>query len=451
MKVAFVFNLVFFVGYHAITQETGIRFHQGQFDQIKEIAAEQGKPIFIDIYTTWCGPCKKMDREVFSVDEVGDYFNDHFINYKVDAERGEGIGIARSYRVTAYPTMLFLDAEGQVQHTMRGYRPFEPFLDEAKTVIDTTHEALLAKRYMNDRTYRKLLEAERKQKMKFMQLLKKDRILDSLHGEYVDGNRDMDFLADYILHREELDVSDQKIVEEYFKLSKSDDAKGLKHLAVQAMKIEYAYDPDFQRIVEAASLGKEVVNNSPYLEHISGNLEKAFMASWDSAIENKDTTAVQSLIGKQRAYLDLSGLTEFEINRTLVHSKLNFYKSTGMSGPYHRLAQSEMQAMIPLRQQADSLGLMSYSTKISDLLLGYELLTIPSSTWNDLLNQAVENLQAYKHPHNYAPVLLMHHRLGHQNEAMNALREGMIMGKKQDLDTGILFKLFTRIKKDQVN
>ena len=451
MKLVFTIYLVFFIGCDVFGQEGGIRFHQGQFDQVKALATEQGKPIFIDIYTTWCGPCKKMDQEVFSVGAVGDYFNEHFINFKVDAERGEGIGIARSYRVMAYPTMLFLDPDGKVKHSMRGYRPHEPFLDEAKTVIDTAHEALLAQRYMNDRAFRKLLDAERKQKLKFMQLLKMNDVLDSLHREYLEGNRTMDFLADYILYREELRVPDQEIADEYFKLRKSRVATGLKHLALQAMKVEYAYDPEFQEIIEAANLHEETDGDTLYMAHISRHLEKAFLASWNVAIENKDTAALPSLINKQEAYLTLVGLAGSELDQAVIHSKLDFYKSTGMSNPYHVLAQAEIQILTPLRQQADSVGIKSYSTRISDLLLGYESLDIPQSNWNDLLFQAKENLKAYTHPHNYAPVLLMHHKLGHQNEAMHALRDGMIMGKKQDLDTGILFKLFTRIKKDQLN
>ena len=449
MKLTNVLLMVFLFTEIMVGQEHGIRFQQGTFEFIKEMAADQDKPIFIDIYTTWCGPCKKMDKEVFAVEEVGQYFNRHFINYKVDAERGEGIGIARSYRVSAYPSMLFLDADGSVKHVMRGYRPFEPFLDEAKTVVDTTHIARLADQYMNDRAFRKLLDAERKQKLKFRQSLKKDVELDSLHQLYVAGNRSADFMADYILRRHLLAVSDEKIVDEYFKEIGDNKSEGLKHLAIQSMKLEYAYDPEFEEITKAANLATDSINRVLYLNHISNNLERAFKASWESAIANKDTSAIHSLVNKQKSYLNVMERSEIEIDETIINSKLNFYRSTGMSNPYHTLAQAEMEKWIKKRHEGDSSQVISAARKIADLLLGYEHLKVSNLQWKDLLLQAEDNLNAYQHPHTYAPVLLMYHHIGEHNDAMNTLREGMIMGKKQDLDTSTLFKLFTRIKKEK--
>ncbi|CDN31423.1 putative disulphide-isomerase [Mucinivorans hirudinis] len=91
----------------------GIKFTEGTFDQLKAEAKKTDRPIFIDVYATWCGPCIFLASDIFTKDDVGKYMNEKFVNAKFDAEKGEGIDIAKKYKVKAYPTMLILDAEGK--------------------------------------------------------------------------------------------------------------------------------------------------------------------------------------------------------------------------------------------------------------------------------------------------------------------------------------------------
>ena len=95
-------------------------------------AKEEGKYVFMDCYTTWCGPCKMMESRVFSHEAVGEFCNTHFVNIKVDMEKGEGIDIARRYRVSVYPTMFVLDANGAVCNRIVGSRSVEDFLTVLK-------------------------------------------------------------------------------------------------------------------------------------------------------------------------------------------------------------------------------------------------------------------------------------------------------------------------------
>ena len=60
--------------------DEGIVFEHVDFKQAKELAKAQNKLIFIDAYTTWCGPCKLMAKTVFTEKEVGDFYNSNFIN-----------------------------------------------------------------------------------------------------------------------------------------------------------------------------------------------------------------------------------------------------------------------------------------------------------------------------------------------------------------------------------
>ena len=116
--------------------DDGIKFFKGSFDDAKALAKKEGKVIFMDAYTTWCGPCKMMTSKVFPQKEVGDFYNRNFINIKVDMEKGEGLEIRRQYKVSAYPTLLFIDHTGEVVYETRGAR-------DAKGLIALGKKALL--------------------------------------------------------------------------------------------------------------------------------------------------------------------------------------------------------------------------------------------------------------------------------------------------------------------
>jgi thiol:disulfide interchange protein len=116
-------------------EPTGIRFFKGSWKAVLNEAQKQNKPVFIDIYTTWCGPCKQMARQAFPDAKVGEKFNANFISYQLDAERGEGVQIARKYTVTAYPTTLFVSPDGALIHRVVGYGGIQAMLTEADKAI----------------------------------------------------------------------------------------------------------------------------------------------------------------------------------------------------------------------------------------------------------------------------------------------------------------------------
>ena len=99
---------------YGVAAAQGITFEHGNFASVIAKAKAENKLVFIDFYTSWCGPCKHMAETVFKQDNVGAFFNSHFISYKIDAEKGEGKTLAAKYRVQIYPTYLFLDHQGAV-------------------------------------------------------------------------------------------------------------------------------------------------------------------------------------------------------------------------------------------------------------------------------------------------------------------------------------------------
>ncbi|SEL10440.1 thioredoxin family protein [Parapedobacter koreensis] len=84
-------------------------------------AKKSGQYIFVDAYTSWCGPCKLLKATTFKDKDAVAYFNSHFINYTADMEQGEGIGLAEKWNVTAYPALLFFTPEGKMVLKQVGY------------------------------------------------------------------------------------------------------------------------------------------------------------------------------------------------------------------------------------------------------------------------------------------------------------------------------------------
>ncbi|WP_081643209.1 thioredoxin fold domain-containing protein [Sphingobacterium paucimobilis] len=111
-------------------------------------ARKNNKLIFIDFYTTWCGPCKTMDKEVFTDGAVSTYMNENFLTVKIDAEKGEGIALAKQYKVRAYPTFVVLDGQEVEKFRFSGAQPAKEFLETlAKNLDPTRQPAALAQRY----------------------------------------------------------------------------------------------------------------------------------------------------------------------------------------------------------------------------------------------------------------------------------------------------------------
>ncbi|MFT5724990.1 MAG: thioredoxin-related protein [Bacteroidia bacterium] len=129
---------VLFVGLKSDTtavQEEGINFAHIDFKEAKALAKKENKLIFIDAYTTWCGPCKRMARTVFKEKAVGDYYNEHFVNLKIDMETAQGLFIGKKYTVQYYPTYLFIKPDGTLVKKAGGATKSSTFIGFGKSAI----------------------------------------------------------------------------------------------------------------------------------------------------------------------------------------------------------------------------------------------------------------------------------------------------------------------------
>ncbi len=111
----------------------GIQFFTGSLKQAVTRAKIEKKLIFFDAYAAWCGPCKTMEKEVFTDKNVAEYFNQHFICVHIDMEKGEGPSLAKKFSsIDGYPSLLFLNSEGRVMKTILGSRSSKQLLAEAR-------------------------------------------------------------------------------------------------------------------------------------------------------------------------------------------------------------------------------------------------------------------------------------------------------------------------------
>ncbi len=187
MKRFYVSLICLIISVLAINQtfSQGINFRQDDWQNVLMQAKAQKKLVFVDIYTAWCGPCKEMDKKTFTDVSVGDKFNARFINYKVDAEKGFGITLAKRYNVTSYPTCLFVDPSENLIFKQEGLLRAPDLVKEADMVL-------------NNQANAKPLYA-----------------LDKL---YENGRRDTEFLNEFIAVRSLYDrIDNRDLVEEYVK------------------------------------------------------------------------------------------------------------------------------------------------------------------------------------------------------------------------------------------
>lgn len=104
-----------------------VNFEKGSVSEVLAKAKSENKVVMVDVLTDWCKWCIELDNKVYSKPEIYDFANVNQINYKIDAEKGEGVEFAKKYKVQGYPTILFLDADGNEIDRIYGYVPMKDF------------------------------------------------------------------------------------------------------------------------------------------------------------------------------------------------------------------------------------------------------------------------------------------------------------------------------------
>ena len=174
-----IFILVFSLSFSSLSYSQGMEFFEGSFEEALELAKKQDKMIFVDAYTSWCGPCKRMKKYIFPNKLAGDFYNKNFINMAIDMESQMGKSFNSKYPVRAYPTFLFIDHKGEVIKKDVGGKPIEIFIKMGEIAIS-----------LNDKS-------------------------EDYEVIYNEGNRDYDFMLKYVTSLVRADKPSAKIVYDY--------------------------------------------------------------------------------------------------------------------------------------------------------------------------------------------------------------------------------------------
>lgn len=107
-------------------------------EQAAAKAKAENKLVFMDCYTQWCGPCKKMAKDVFTQEMVGAYMNPKFVNIKVDMESDYGTPLAKKLQITAYPTFVIFNGDAKEVGRFLGSSDGVKFIENVgKNSMDT--------------------------------------------------------------------------------------------------------------------------------------------------------------------------------------------------------------------------------------------------------------------------------------------------------------------------
>lgn len=237
----------------------GIEFFHGTWAEALEKAKTEKKIIFVDAFASWCGPCKRMARDVFPQQKAGEFFNANFVNMKIDMEKEENAEFAGKYPVGSFPTLLFIDENGKVVHKDIGAREVEGLIELGRKALGK-----------NDKS-------------------------GDYEKAYNEGNRDPKFLLDYVRALNSAGKPSLKITNEYLK-SQTDLSSdfNLKFL------LEGTVDAD-SRVFDLLVQHKEKAAALFGVETLKTRFEAACKNTLKKAVEYKSEALLEEAKAKMKA------------------------------------------------------------------------------------------------------------------------------------------------------
>lgn len=283
-----------------------IQFQHGSWSDVVKLAKKENKPIFIDCYTVWCGPCKMMAKDVFTNSKVAEYFNSNFINYKSDMEKGEGVELKGKFEVSAYPTFLFIDVDGKIANRLVGSMPAEEFLAKAKEGFS-------------------------------------EKGLARMQEKYSKGERSAEFLKDYltVLEAAYLSKDAQKVAEELFEKT---DKSQLLNPEYWTIFENYIQSPNSEIFKYAYSIREQL-----YKAFSKENVERKFYMVWcigsREFVKKENGTAVLDVKGYDQYKKRLKDEKVDQLDNIVFNADLSNAEQLGQWDKYVKLVDARIRKM----------------------------------------------------------------------------------------------------------
>ncbi|MFA1772365.1 thioredoxin family protein [Rufibacter glacialis] len=130
-------------------EKTGINFAASSWEQVLHTAKREGKAIFLYASTPGCRYCRQMEKEVFPMAAVSDFYNTRFVSFQINMEdKGEGEALAKKYGITSFPSYLYFDQEAELLHQSGAGKSAEEFIEDGKNALNPEKALFtLKKRY----------------------------------------------------------------------------------------------------------------------------------------------------------------------------------------------------------------------------------------------------------------------------------------------------------------
>ena len=186
-----IFIIVLLLVHMATFAQEGVNFEDLTFDEALAKAKAENKFVFVDCYTSWCGPCKYMAQAVVPQKSMGDFFNPRFGSVKFDMERGEGKELNEKFGVKAYPTFLILRPDGTLQHKIvGGTGMIEMFIEKVERGLnEKTSLDYLDKKYEKGKLNKKELVRYQIALLDANEEMKSGKVLEELNVQLNDEDK----------------------------------------------------------------------------------------------------------------------------------------------------------------------------------------------------------------------------------------------------------------------
>ncbi|MEL6863981.1 MAG: thioredoxin family protein [Bacteroidota bacterium] len=368
-----IFVLALVLSANAYTQAQGIDFFHGSWEEALEEAQKQEKVIFVDAYTTWCGPCKRMAKTVFTNDKVGEYYNSNFICMKIDMESQAGGRFMAKYPVAAYPTLYYIDGSGKVLMNIKGAQNVDNFLHLGQSVLSQMD---------NSQQYAEAYEA---------------------------GDRSPELLLKYVKALNKAGKPSLKIANEYLKSQKD---------LTTEDNLRFIYEATTQadsRVFDLMIKHREAITKLVGKKEVSEKIQSACLRASQKAIKYQSADLHEEAKEKMRKHLPKA-----EAAALAMEADLDYYKSVADSKNYLKACSAYV------KKEAKNNAILLHQLA-QDIEAGFSDDDKAMKQAEKYAKKAAENGGRYDYYFTYAYIL---YKNGKKSDALNMARKSLKLAEE---------------------